>query len=68
MKTVKHTNVIKFYKMDISNKQLVIIMELARGGSLRQLMEEKLHNGNWFTVDEIKKIMTHIWLAIDTCH
>ena len=64
IKKLRHKNIVELYHAFVEGKQLIMIMELARGGELMEYVQKK------GKLDEIeaRKILLQIVNAIQYCH
>lgn len=64
MQALSHPHVVKFYKFLSSTTAFYLIMELAEGGELFDLIISKHH----FSEDESRMYFQQLMSAIDYCH
>ena len=64
IKKLKHKNIVELYHAFVEGKQLIMIMELARGGELMEYVQKK----GKLDEKEARKILLQIVNAIQYCH
>jgi len=65
---MKHKHVVRYFNSWIERGQIYIQNEFCDGGSLEQLMEECRSLNNWFSEEELHRILLHIAKGLKYIH
>ena len=68
MRQLHHPNVIKFYDMLESKNRIYLIMELAKGGDIRHLIELKKKAREYLPEEDVQKIAKQTFNALEYIH
>jgi serine/threonine protein kinase len=65
LQQLNHPNIVKFIKVIETEKRILLVMELIRGGQLKSLVKERVAENNPINDLEASIIMKHIFSALE---
>ena len=68
LSSLHHPNIVKFYDVIITDKKMMIVMELLEEGTVTQLIQEKTRNNQKISDEEASLLMKTLFSAVDYIH